>query len=202
MSARRLNPNAYEAFASLMDRRGLERQRRRVGSSAAGVVLEIGVGTGRNLPHFTAATRIVGVDPHPEMLTMAAARARDLPWPVDLVVGSAESLPFRPASFDTVVITLTLCTVSDPAAAIAEVRRVLAAYGTLIFLEHERSRSTAVARLQDLATPLWSRVSGGCHLNRSTVATIRDAGFDITESWRARHGRSGLVQGTATVARG
>lgn len=187
----------YEAFAGLQDWRGLRRQRRRVGAAATGTILEVGVGTGRNLASYTDATSVVAVDPSVRMLEFAARRAEMASCPVELVRACGEDLPFPDAHFDTVVVTLTLCSIPDPAAFLAESRRVLRPDGKMVFLEHERSPRQGIAALQDLATPLWRRISGGCHLNRPTTATIRRAGFELTNLWRSRGGGGSLVQGIA-----
>lgn len=187
----------YEAFAGLQDRRGLRRQRRRVGEAATGEVLEVGVGTGRNLPYYTEAHRVVGIDPSERMLGVATRKLGTAPCPVELVTARGEDLPFPGAHFDTVVVTLTLCSIPDPAAFLVESQRVLRSGGKLVFLEHERSPRHGIAALQDLATPAWSRISGGCRLNRPTTATIRRAGFDLETLWRSRGGAGSLVQGIA-----
>jgi ubiquinone/menaquinone biosynthesis C-methylase UbiE len=187
----------YEAFAGLQDWRGLRRQRRRVGEAATGVVLDVGVGTGRNLPYYTRAGSVVGVDPNRRMLGLAERRLAMAPSPVELVPGRGEDLPFPEAQFDTVVVTLTLCSIPDPGVFLAESRRVLKPGGKMVFLEHERSPRPVIAALQDLATPLWCRISGGCHLNRPTTAMMRRAGFELENLWRSRGGTGSLVQGTA-----
>ena len=155
-------------------------------------MLELGVGTGLNLPFYENATRIVGIDPDPHMLRRARRRAEQVPQRVELVEAGAEALPFDDGAFDTVVVTLTLCTVPDPAAAVVEARRVLAPDGRLLFLEHVRADSPSIARLQDTVTPAWKHVSGGCHWNRTTVATV-EREFEVERLWR----RGILVQGAA-----
>lgn len=190
----------YEAFAGLQDWRGLRRQRRRVGAAAEGVVLELGVGTGRNLPYYTNAARVVGIDPDPAMLEHTVRRSAGVACPVELHRSTAEDLALSSDGFDTVVVTLSLCTIADPGAALAEAKRVLRPGGLLVFLEHERSPIERIARAQDLVTPMWSRISGGCHLNRPTTRTIGEHGFEITTLWRSRSGRGSLVQGCAVAA--
>lgn len=179
---------------------GLAGQRRRVAALAEGTVLEIGVGTGLNLPAFHRARMVVGIDPDPHMLRRARRRAGAAPCPAWFVQGSAHDLPLRSGSVDTAVVSLSLCTIPDPATALAEIRRVLAPNGALVFLEHVRSDHPATARFQDRVAPAWRRVAGGCHANRRTVEEIEAAGFEITSLWRSRS--SSLVQGTAVVRPG
>jgi ubiquinone/menaquinone biosynthesis C-methylase UbiE len=152
--------------------------RERVVGAAEGRVLEIGVGSGLNLPFYRRCTpSVVAVEPSPVLLRRAWRRAKAAAMPVDLVEGSAEALPFADASVDTVVTTWTLCTIPDVAAALAEVRRVLRPGGALLFIEHGRAPEPNVARWQDRLDPLWSRLAGGCHLNRPIDRLLREAGF-------------------------
>jgi ubiquinone/menaquinone biosynthesis C-methylase UbiE len=182
----------YDAFMLPQELLGLRRQRARTAGEAVGTVLELGVGTGLNLPFYADATRVVAIDPDPHMLRRARRRAAQAAQPVELVEAGAESLPFEDGAFDTVVVTLTLCTVPDPAAAVAEARRVLTPDGRFLFLEHVRSDSPWVGRIQDSVTPAWKHVSGGCHWNRTTVATI-EREFEVERLWR----RGIFVQGAA-----
>ncbi len=156
--------------------------RRFVVPEATGRVLEVGVGTGLNFGLYGKVDELQGVDPDPYMLERARPRAKELPFPTELHQTGAERMPFADAHFDTAVVTFTLCTIPDPPAALAEVRRVLRPGGRLLFVEHTRSIQPLAARLQDLATPLWKRMGGGCHLNRPAVDMIRDAGFDVRET--------------------
>lgn len=187
----------YERFAEWQDRRGLVDQRRRVGAAARGVVLDLGVGSGRNIPHYADVERVVGIDPDRALVRQALGRSAQHEVWAGFVEGSAERLPFAEGVFDTVVVTLALCTIPDPDAALAEVRRVLAPAGRLVFLEHERSPNRVVAVAQDAIEPLWRRVAGGCHPNRRTLETLASSGFDVTDLWRSRDGRGVMIQGTA-----
>jgi ubiquinone/menaquinone biosynthesis C-methylase UbiE len=182
----------YDPLMRVQDRLGLGRQRVRTAREATGRTLELGVGTGRNLPHYVNATEVVGVDPDPHMLRRARPRAAEAPVPVELIEGSAEALPFADASFDTVVVALSLCTIPDPAAALREAKRVLRPAGRLVFLEHVRSDKPWVARLQDRLERPWMCAAGGCHPNRDTVASI-EREFDVQRLWR----RGVIVQGEA-----
>lgn len=183
----------YDPLMRVQDALGFRRQRQRTAGSATGRVLELGVGSGLNLPHYRAAAEVVGVDPDPHMLRRARARAAAAPCPVELVAASAERLPFPDGSFDTVVVALALCTIADPAAALREAKRVLRPEGRLIFLEHVRSESPRAAALQDRVERLWMRLAGGCHPNRDTVAAI-EREFAVERLRR----RGIVVQGEAT----
>ena len=176
-------PWLYDACCALCERLGLGRWRRWLVAGAAGSVLDIGCGTGRNLPLYDASARVVGID----VSAAALARARRRRPGVSLVQGDAEALPFRAGTFDTVVSALVFCSVPDAARGLSEVKRVLRPGGTLRMLEHVRATRGWKARVQDRWQPLWTRITGGCHWNRDTEATVTRAGFDIDgEQRRAR----------------
>jgi ubiquinone/menaquinone biosynthesis C-methylase UbiE len=176
-------PFLYDAMCALLEAAGLKRWRGWLVSGARGRTLDLGCGTGRNLPLFQDAVRAIGLDPSPEMLRKARTRGPRIP----LVRGSAEALPFKPGVFDTVVCGLVFCSVPDPRRGLAEVTRVLAPGGTLRMLEHVRSTSRLGGRMQDLVQPAWTWLAGGCRNNRDTVGAVRAAGFAIDESsYRAR----------------
>src|ERR1700730_3384591 len=142
---------------------------------AQGLVLEVGVGSGLNLPLYgRAVARVVGLDPCPELLRVASRRAVDAVVPVSLLRGSAEHVPSADAVFDTILMTWTLCSIANPIAAFTEMRRVLRPGGRLIFVEHGLSPEIRTARWQRRLTPYWKRISGGCHLDRKTDDLIRD----------------------------
>jgi ubiquinone/menaquinone biosynthesis C-methylase UbiE len=154
--------------------------RARIAAAATGEVLEIGVGSGLNLPLYgREASSVIGIDPSPELLRRAVRRAAAAAVPVALVEASAEALPMDDDAVDTVVTTWTLCTIPDVARALVQARRVLRPGGRLLFVEHGRAPEPRVARWQDRLDPLWSRIAGGCHLNRPIEALLRDAGFAI-----------------------
>jgi ubiquinone/menaquinone biosynthesis C-methylase UbiE len=157
----------------------VRRQRRKVVPLARGRVLEVGIGTGLNLEHYDKAQidQVVGLDPAMQMHRLARKRVARSGVPVELVGLSAEQIPFDPGTFDTVVCTYSLCTIPDPIAALQEMRRVLKPGGTLIFCEHGKAPDASVRRWQDRLTPAWSRISGGCHLNRDIPALLAQAGF-------------------------
>jgi ubiquinone/menaquinone biosynthesis C-methylase UbiE len=160
----------------------LDHYRQRTIETARGLVLEVGVGSGVNLPLYGGAvTRVVGLDPSSELLRLASRRAADAVVPVSLLRGSAERGPFADAVFDTIVMTWTLCSISNPITALTDMRRVLRPGGRLIFVEHGLSSEIMTARWQHRLTPYWKRMSGGCHLDRKTDDLIRAAGFGLDE---------------------
>lgn len=154
--------------------------RRRMIAAARGRVLEIGAGSGLNLPLYGARVeRVEALDPSAALLQRARPRAAAAGLPVAMVGASAEQLPFGDAVFDTVVTSWTLCSIPDPRAALREMRRVLAPDGHLLFVEHGLAPDRAAARWQHALTPGWKRISGGCHLDRNMGALIRAAGFEL-----------------------
>ncbi len=177
-------PTLYDAGLGLLEATGLGRWRTWLASGAAGRVLDLGCGTGRNLPLYPGGTRPVGLDPCLETLRAAHRRVPGVP----LVLGGAERLPFRAGAFDTVVSGLVFCSVVEPSRAFAEIRRVLSPGGTLRMLEHVRATAPLHARLQDAFQPLWTLVTGGCRPNRDTEAAVREARFRIDEDSRRASG--------------
>jgi SAM-dependent methyltransferase len=150
---------------------------------ARGDVLEVGIGSGLNLPFYSSEVRhIYGVDPSRELQRIASRRTAAISIPVDFLHQSADAaLPFHSGTIDSAVLTWTLCSIPDAAEALAEIRRVLKRSGRLIFVEHGRASDTAVTTWQDRLTPLWKRIGGGCHLNRKIDDLIVAAGFQISE---------------------
>jgi ubiquinone/menaquinone biosynthesis C-methylase UbiE len=164
---------------SMRDRR-LAPYRRRALAAAEGLVLEIGAGSGLNLPRYAEGLdRVVALDPSPPLLLLAAKRSGEARVPVSLLCAPGERLPFADAVFDTTVTTWTLCSVADPLAMLREARRVLKPDGKLLFVEHGLSPAPLVASWQHLLTPCWKAIAGGCHLDREIDALIRAAGFRI-----------------------
>ncbi len=156
----------------------LRNLRKKIVPEARGRVLEIGVGTGLNFDQYRDIESLDGVEPDPHMMKRARSRAADLPFPVELAQTGAEALPYAAESFDTVVATWVLCTIPEPEAALTEMYRVLRPGGTLLYVEHTKSRFQRAARMQDRLTPLWRKLAGGCHLNRAAYHMIKAAGFD------------------------
>ena len=154
--------------------------RARTVGAAKGRVLEIGIGSGLNLPLYGAEVHeVVGVDPSAALLNRARYAANQAHVPVALMEGSAEALAFEDGAFDTVVTTWSLCTIPDADRAIAEARRVLRPGGALRFVEHGRAPEPGIARWQDRLDPIWSRVAGGCHLNRAIPSLLTRNGFRL-----------------------
>jgi ubiquinone/menaquinone biosynthesis C-methylase UbiE len=164
----------------VMQQKQMRPYRERIGQAATGRTLDVGIGSGLSLAFYGERTRqIVGIDPSAELLRFARKRADKVSIPVELLRGSAEAVPLEDQSVDTVVTTFTLCSVGDAAKALSEMRRVLKPGGKLLFAEHGRAPDPGVAIWQDRLTPLWSRVAGGCHLNRKPDDLIQSAGFRI-----------------------
>lgn len=157
----------------------VRRQRAKVVPLAHGRVLEVGIGSGLNMPYYdrSRVAAIVGLDPSPGMRRRAAARIARAGLAVEFVGLSAEKIPLPDATFDSVLMTYTLCSIPDPVAALEEMRRVLKPEGRLIYCEHGRAPDAPVRRWQDRLTPLWRRIGGGCHLNRDIAALLAAGGF-------------------------
>jgi ubiquinone/menaquinone biosynthesis C-methylase UbiE len=163
-----------------MSNRELIPYRQRLVGAAEGRVLEIGSGSGLNLPYYPRTVcEVLALEPAPQLIVMARRRSRDISMPVTFIEASAERIPFESMSFDTVVTTWTLCTIPRASDALSEMRRVLRPGGRLLFVEHGRALEQRVRRWQDRLTPVWRCVSGGCHLNRQIDALIVKAGFEI-----------------------
>ena len=165
----------------IMRQKHLAKYRRAVIAAARGRVLEIGVGSGLNLPLYGKQVDLVyGIDPSPRLLAMARRRAAASAVPIELLLGSATAIPFSDDSIDTVVMTWTLCSIPDPLAALREMRRILKPNGNLCFVEHGLSPEPSIALWQHRITPAWRRMAGGCHLDRKIDELVRLAGFELT----------------------
>jgi len=154
-------------------------QRKKVVPLARGTVLEIGIGTGLNLPHYDAGKvdKVIGLDPSETSWKIAGARAAGLPFPVEFIGLPGERIPLPDASVDTVLVTYSLCTIPDPVTALAGMRRVLRPEGQLIFCEHGEAPDPAVRRWQARINPLWRTLFGGCNLHRPIPDLLRAGGF-------------------------
>ena len=179
--------SGYDGAIRLFERLLLGNARAWAASQAHGQVLEIGVGTGRNLAYYPAQVQLVGVDLSPAMLAIARRRAQQLGRPVDLRPADAEHLPFADASFDTMLATLVLCSVPDERRAIAEAARVLRPGGRLVLVEHVRSPRLAVRLVQRALDPLMVRFEHD-HLLRDPVDVLASAGFAVEMCERAKWG--------------
>jgi len=197
----------YDRAFEASEEAGLREMRRDLLKQARGRVLELGAGTGLNLdlyPH-EGLDRLVLTEPDPHMFKQLRQRAEENCPGADISEAGAEDLPFEDDSFDTVVVTLVLCTVPDQPAALREISRVLAPQGQLLFLEHVRASDPGLAKWQDRLEKPWRFIGDGCHCNRDTVAGITAAGFDLGE---VEHGElpkiapivRPLVKGTARIA--
>jgi len=166
-------------------------------------VLELGVGSGLNLAFYDPArvVAVTGIDPSPPLLRRAGPRATRARVPVTLVEGVAERLPFDPGSFDSALVTYSLCSMHEPARALAEVRRVLRPGGELVFVEHGLAPDPATRWWQHQLSPIWRRVAGGCRLDHDLPAVLRDARFAVDELTASYSGAvrvmSYTYQGTA-----
>ena len=148
---------------------------------AEGNILEVGIGTGLNLPWYVPekVAKVTGIDPSTDPWNAGRIVPEELPFDFEFIAVSAEKLPFADESFDTVVMTYNLCTIPDPVAALNEIRRVLKPGGRLLFCEHGLSPEAGIAKWQGILDPPWTHVSGGCHLDRDIPALIRLSGFDM-----------------------
>ena len=154
--------------------------RERTAGAAHGRVLEIGIGSGLNLASYHRdIENVCGIDPSAELLAKASERVANVGFPVRLLEASSEHLPLEDRSFDTIVMTFTLCSIPDAGAALLEIRRVLKPEGELLFAEHGRAPDSDVIVWQDRLTPIWKRIGGGCHLNRKVDDLIQAAGFHL-----------------------
>ncbi len=170
----------YDRLNAAAEKGYMGDRRSRLLSGAHGEVLEIGGGTGANLPHYQDAQRVVIAEPDPFMRKKLWSKLTRTDIPVEVSDAGAQNLPFPDDSFDMVVSTLVLCTVPDQREALAEIRRVLRPGGKLLFLEHVRGPGN-IARWQDRILPLWRRLFAGCHPNRDTLASIQAAGFEVRD---------------------
>lgn len=161
----------------------VQKQRARLLPRARGRVLEIGIGTGRNLPFYDPAQidSLEGLDPAGQMNATAMKRAKQAGIEVSIVTLSAEKIPAGDGSYDTVVCTFTLCTIPDPIKALHEMRRVLKPGGQLLFCEHGLAPDASVSKWQHRLTPWWKPIAGGCHLNRDVPSMLEAGGFRATE---------------------
>ena len=171
---------SYARVGPRMDARGAAEHRRRLVAAARGTVIEIGAGYGATFAFYPAAVdTVLALEPDPTLRALALAAAETAPVPVTVLDGVAESLPVADASVDFVVSSLVLCSVAEPSAVLAEAVRVLRPGGRLLFYEHVRSAHRVLGFAEDLLTPLWSRLAGGCHPNRDTAANIERAGLAV-----------------------
>ncbi len=177
------NARLYDAMEAPVERAAFERLRPRLFGDLHGRVLELGIGTGKNLHHAprTGALQLVAIDPSSAMLERARRRASDLGVAIELVQAAAQDLPFPEATFDAVIASFVLCSVAEPVAGLREAYRVLKPGGSMRVLEHQRPATAALAPLFDLVNPIVVRVAGA-NINRETEQNIARAGFQVTRS--------------------
>jgi len=163
--------------------RPVRRQRDKVVPLARGEVLEVGIGTGLNLPHYRAEQikRIWGLDPATQMNRTTRKRLCGTGLDLELLALSAEQIPVENDRFDTVVLTYTLCSIPDPVAALREMKRTLRPGGRLLFCEHGLAPEPSIARWQRRLTPAWRRIAGDCHMDRDVPALLDAAGFKVDD---------------------
>lgn len=172
-------------IAAGMRNKAMDRYRRRTPALASGRVLEVGIGSGLNLPYYGRdVTHVFGLEPSDFLRQQAAEAAQSAPFPVELLAAGAESIPLDTGSVDAVVSTWTLCSIPDLEAALGEMRRVLRPGGRLLFFEHGRAPDPAVSRWQDRLAPLF-RGLAGCNPNRQIDASIAAAGFRLVDIERS-----------------
>ena len=176
-------PWLYDAMCFVLERAGLSRWRDWLTGGAKGRTLEVGCGTGRNLPRYGPAADLIALEIDADMLRTARERAPN----VCFVRASAEALPFRDGAFDTVVSGLVFCSVPRPEVGLSEAKRVLKDDGRLRMIEHVRSEGW-YGGVQDFLQPVWTKVAGGCHPNRRTVEAVEAAGFLLEEDGRRSDG--------------
>ena len=156
-------------------------QRQKVVPLAKGKVLDIGIGSGLNIPFYNLdkIDKVIGIDPSHELIDLAKELANDSKASIELVIGSAESIPYPDNFFDTVLVTYTMCTIPNVAIANKEMWRVLKDDGRLIFCEHGLAPDKKISKWQNRIDPFWGKIAGGCHLNRDIQKLITDAGFSF-----------------------
>ncbi len=170
-----------QLLISAMGRVEFEKIRPRVLADASGVVLEIGVGAGHNLPLYTNVSKLYALEPFPELVSLAKTRAQSLSFPVKFLVAGAEHIPLPDKSVDTVVSTWTLCSVGDPQKVLHEIARVLRPAGSFVFVDHGASPNTLVRAIQTIGTSVTKYFTGNCHYSRPIEVLLKEAGFTITK---------------------
>lgn len=192
----------YDRGMWLLERTKLSSLRRRVVEQVTGETLELGAGTGVNLPLYQPGIRVTAIDLRPAHLVAATHKAKRTGHKADFSVAcaDAQNLPFPEGYFDTVFGSLVFCSINQPEIALAEIRRVLRPGGRLILLEHVRGQTPLTRRLTDWLHPIWYAVNGVCHLNRETAETVTDAGFTIDYTSNHARGVVQVIHATAPLA--
>jgi ubiquinone/menaquinone biosynthesis C-methylase UbiE len=173
---------AYARAVGNMNRRGGTEHRRTLLAGLRGTVIEIGAGDGSAFALYPeAVTQVLALEPDDYLRNLAMERAASAPVPVTVVAAAAEQIPADCGTADAVVVSLVLCSVANQAAVLAEIQRVLRPGGTLAFYEHVRSGHPLLGKAEDLLTPAWGAIAGGCHPNRDTLNAIAAAGFSVRD---------------------
>jgi len=161
----------------------IDKQRAKIVPLAKGRVLEIGIGSGLNLPHYDASkvSTVIGVDPDAHIWERSKPRRDAAEFPIERIGLSGEDIPMESGTADTVVVTYSLCTIPDPVKALREMRRILKPEGEILFCEHGRAPEASVAKWQNRIDPIWSKIAGGCHSGRDIPDLIAQAGLEISE---------------------
>jgi ubiquinone/menaquinone biosynthesis C-methylase UbiE len=182
----------YDLLMHRCEPAGVRRARGPLIADLSGDVLEVGCGTGGNFDQYPPTAHVTAIDYSPHMIRRAKRKAREAARDIVIEEASAEALPFPDGHFDHTFATLVLCSVGDPEAGLAEMRRVTKPSGSVRLLEHVRSDRPRMGRLQDWVTPLWRTMNDGCHLNRDTVGAVERSGL-IVESVEDVPGTPGFV---------
>ena len=172
-----------KAMDSVCRKKPIMQQRNKVIPQAHGSVLEVGIGSGLNLPLYCKdnVKHLTAIDPSRDNWKKNIVDIQNLPFDFEFINAFAESIPADSSSFDTVVITYTLCSISDTSKALSEIRRVLKTSGTLLFCEHGKAPDKAMEIWQNIINPLWKSIAGGCNLNRDISRIIEESGFKINK---------------------
>lgn len=176
-----LTPKLYDVAMKPFEKSRFYQVRATIAGNAQGKVLEIGSGTGVNFPFYKKAESVKAIEPDSGMRKQSEQRAATAKVPVQLYDAKAEALPFANDEFDSVVATLVFCTIPEPKKALGEIRRCAKKGAEMYFFEHVRMDQKPLGTIQDVMTPLWKKVAGGCHLNRDTLQLIRQSGLTVTE---------------------
>jgi ubiquinone/menaquinone biosynthesis C-methylase UbiE len=191
---------SYARAVAGMNRRGGTAHRRALLAGLKGSVVEIGAGEGSAFGLYPdSVIHVLAVEPDNYLRSLAEGKVPSASVPVTVAAGSAERIPAADASVDAVVTSLVLCSVADQAAVLAEARRVLRPGGTLAYYEHVRSRYPVLAAAEDVLTPAWQRMAGGCHPNRDTLQAIIEAGFTVQQNRRFGFSVSPLAPAVAHI---
>ncbi|KAA0547070.1 class I SAM-dependent methyltransferase [Bacillus sp. BGMRC 2118] len=169
----------YDSLMKPLEKKLITSWRKELLTEAKGEVLEIGAGTGINFPFYRNCT-VTALEPNPHMVVKSKKRRSEAKVPITIVGGVGEQLPFQEEQFDTVVITLVLCSVQNQEQTLSEVKRVIKPGGKILFLEHVRMEQPFFSGLQNILNPFWRRVCDGCQLNRNTEQSIVSSGIHIT----------------------